>query len=208
MTVEGPYGLVLINARPVNTRYFSVIVARRDGGCDFTSREKPMYGTIEVEVRAVWAWFGTEFGTSTFFFLLNVGVVVLLLPEVLDWRTRRRWRFTARTLLYDALTTVEILSGSANCIFGLLYPALEHFPKVEPGASPDAAMLAKLRQECRSAREVIDTYKSTFGLINVALDCFPNYLGLLTTFIRSLIEVETQLRIMENTSDWGSLWQA
>jgi hypothetical protein len=163
---------------------------------------------IEAQIRAVWVWFGTEFGTSTFFFLLDVAVVVILLPEVLDWRARRRWRFTTRTLLYDALTTMEILSVSAGSIANLLYPVLQHFPEVEPSDPPDPAMLAKLRQECSFARGVIETYKSSFGLTNAALDCFPHYLDLLTAFIRSLIELETRLRIMENTSDWGYLWQA
>lgn len=168
-----------------------------------------MFELIDQEFRAVWHWlFRTELGIPTFFFLLDVGLVILLLPQVLDWRARRRWRFTARSLLYDALTTMEILSASANSIYGLLYPTLKNFPKEEPSAPPTATMLAKLRQECSSARGVIETYKSSFGLTNVALEYFPNYLDLLTAFIRSLIEIETRLRIMENTSDWGYLWQA
>jgi hypothetical protein len=173
------------------------------------SRNKQMFGLIDQEFRAVLHWlFRTDLGIPTFFFLLDVGVVVLLLPQVLDWRARRRWRFTARSLLYDALTTMEGLSASANSIYGLLYPALENFPKQEPSAPPNAAMLAKLRQECSAARGTIETYKSSFGLTNVALEYFPDYLDLLTAFIRSLIEIETRLRIMESTSDWGYLWQA
>ena len=159
-----------------NARYSSN-AASRDGERILLigSRNKPMFGLIDQEFRAVLHWlFRTDLGIPTFFFLLDVGVVVLLLPQVLDWRARRRWRFTARSLLYDALTTMEALSASANSIYGLLYPALENFPKQEPSAPPNAAMLAKLRQECSSARGVI----------------------------------ETRLRIMESTSDWGYLWQA
>jgi len=167
-----------------------------------------MFGQVAASARAFLDWFKTDFGISTFFFLLDFLVVVLLLPEVLTWRARKRWSSMARNLLYDSLTTIEGLSGDANALYELLNPVLDNFPKIKPTAPPDSTLLTQLRGSSRSALFVIDIYKSNFSLTNISLQSFPTDIETLTGFVRSVIALETSFRILEARSDWDTIWEA